>query len=56
MRETVIGGQASAERAGELAETSVRSWGCGCPSEAPRATPGTGEGGRRIPQTGQGNN
>lgn len=56
VRETVISGQASAEHAGELAETSARSWGYGCPSEAPRAAPGAGGGGRCIPQTGQGNN
>lgn len=49
VREMVIGGQASTERAGEPTATSARSWGCGHPSEAPRATPRAGGGGRRIP-------
>lgn len=56
VREMVASGQASAKRAGKPTATSMHSWGWGCPSKAPRAAPGAGGGGRRSPQTGQGNN
>lgn len=50
MRETVIGGQASAERAGELAETSVRSGAAAAPARPPEPLQGQEKAGGASPK------